>query len=113
MKKKLQAIVKPENFHFVKQALLEVGIYRMIIDEVRVYDPHNATKLQYRGSALIVDLVPKIRIEVVVREASVPAVVEAVRRANPLKRGDPEEMVLMDFEDIRRIHTRQPEHQTN
>ena len=111
--KKLQAIVTPEDFHAVKQALQEVGIERMVIDEVRVYDPRHATKVHYRGSESIVDFVSKVRIEVVVHEASLPAAVEALSRSKDLRRAAPDELVVLDFQEIRRFHPRQPEHVTN
>jgi len=67
--KKVEAIVKPFKLDEVKDALAEVGIQGMTVTEVKGFGRTGGKKEVYRGSAYVVDFVPKVRIEVVVPTA--------------------------------------------
>ena len=79
--KKIEAIVKPHKLDDVKSALTQVGIQGLTVSEVRGFGRQKGHKEQYRGAEYTVDLVPKVKVEVVVSDAAVSAAVEAIVRA--------------------------------
>jgi nitrogen regulatory protein PII len=79
--KKIEAIIKPHRLEEVKTALTQVGVQGMTVSEIRGFGRQKGHKEQYRGAEYTVDLVPKIKVEVVLSDAAVPAAVEAILRA--------------------------------
>ena len=79
--KKVEAVIKPFKLDEVKNALSHVGVQGLTVSEVRGFGRQKGHKEQYRGAEYTVDLVPKVKIEVVVGDPTVPAVVEAITRA--------------------------------
>ena len=73
--KLIKAILKPERFEFVKKALEDKGIISMTITEVRGRGEQKGISLEYRGGLMTVDMLPKIQIEIVVKEKDVDAVI--------------------------------------
>jgi nitrogen regulatory protein P-II 1 len=65
--KMVKAVIKPERFEFVKKALEDKGFNGMTITEVKGRGEQKGITLEYRGGLMTVDLLPKIQIEVVVR----------------------------------------------
>jgi nitrogen regulatory protein P-II 1 len=76
--KLVKAIIKPERFEFVKKALEEKGIISMTITEVRGRGEQKGIKLEYRGGLMTVDILPKLQIEIVVKETNVDTVVNTL-----------------------------------
>jgi nitrogen regulatory protein P-II 1 len=66
--KMVKAIIKPERFEFVKKALEEKGFAGMTVSEVRGRGEQKGITLEYRGKTMTVDMLPKIQIEIVVRD---------------------------------------------
>ena len=64
--KKLEAIIKPFKLDEVKDALGEVGIQGMTVTEVKGFGRTGGKKEVYRGSAYVVDFVPKVKLEIIV-----------------------------------------------
>jgi nitrogen regulatory protein P-II 1 len=79
--KKLEAIIKPHKLDEVKERLREIGISGMTVSEVRGFGRTGGKTEVYRGSAYVVDFVPKVRIEVVVKDSMVADAVEAIASA--------------------------------
>ncbi|HLY09797.1 MAG TPA: P-II family nitrogen regulator [Planctomycetota bacterium] len=79
--KKIEAIVKPHRLNDVKVALTQVGIQGLTVSEARGFGRQKGHKEQYRGAEYTVDLVPKVRIEVIVADAALVPAVEAILRA--------------------------------
>jgi nitrogen regulatory protein PII len=79
--KKIEAIIKPHRLEDVKSALTQVGIQGMTVSEIRGFGRQKGHKEQYRGAEYTVDLVPKIKVEVVIADGGVEAAVEAIVRA--------------------------------
>jgi nitrogen regulatory protein P-II 1 len=67
--KKVEAIIKPFKLDEVKDALAEVGIQGMTVTEVKGFGRTGGKKEVYRGSAYVVDFVPKVKVEIVVPDA--------------------------------------------
>ena len=79
--KKIEAVIKPFKLDEVKTALSQIGVQGLTVSEVRGFGRQKGHKEQYRGTEYTVDLVPKVKIEVVVGDNSATAVVEAIGRA--------------------------------
>jgi nitrogen regulatory protein P-II 1 len=79
--KMVKAIIKPERFEFVKKALEDKGFIGMTISEVKGRGEQKGIALQYRGGLMIVDLLPKIQLEIVVRDSDVDTIVVTITEA--------------------------------
>ncbi len=86
---KIEAIIQPGRFEAVKEALTEVGITGMTISEVRGHGRQKGHTETYRGREYSVDLLPKVKIELVVDDPQVnPAVNAILQAASTGKIGD-------------------------
>jgi nitrogen regulatory protein P-II 1 len=75
---KLEAIIQPSKLDSVKEALREIGVDGMTVSEVRGHGRQKGHTEVYRGSEYTVDLLPKIKLEMVLPDTRVDAVVETV-----------------------------------
>ena len=75
---KLEAIIQPSKVEPVKEVLMELGVQGMTILEVRGHDGKKGHTETYRGREYSVDLLPKIKIELVIPDELVDAAVEAI-----------------------------------
>jgi nitrogen regulatory protein P-II 1 len=66
--KLIKAIIKPERFEIVKKALEDKGVTGMTVSEVQGRGEQKGITLEYRGKPMVVDMLPKIQIEMVVRD---------------------------------------------
>jgi nitrogen regulatory protein P-II 1 len=76
--KMVKTILKPERFEFVKKALEDKGFISMTITEVRGRGEQKGISLEYRGGLMTVDMLPKIQLEIVVKEKDVDAVITTI-----------------------------------
>jgi len=76
--KKIEAIIKPFKLDDVKDRLREIGVSGMTVYEVKGFGRTGGKTEVYRGSAYVVDFVPKARIEIVVKDSMVDDVVSAI-----------------------------------
>jgi len=79
--KKLEAIIQPHKLEEVKEALKGVGIDGMTITEVRGHGRQKGHKEIYRGMEYQVDLLPKIKLELVIPSARLDEVVATLAKA--------------------------------
>ena len=79
--KKIEAIIQPSRFDAVKDALHEIGVEGMTVLEVRGHGRQKGHTEFYRGNEYKVDLLPKIKIEMVVPDALAEQAVQAILRA--------------------------------
>jgi nitrogen regulatory protein P-II 1 len=103
--KKVEAIIKPFKLDEVKDALGEVGIQGMTVTEVKGFGRTGGKKEVYRGSAYVVDFVPKVKVEVVVSDGMVSQVVEAIEKAGQTGRIGDGKIFVYDMEEAIRIRT--------
>ena len=75
------AIIRPERLDFVKKALEDQGLNSMTITEVRGRGEQKGIALQFRGGTMLVDLLPKCRVEVAVDDGLVDTAVQAIGNA--------------------------------
>jgi len=79
--KMITAIIKPERFEFVKKALEDKGYVSMTITEVKGRGEQKGISLEYRGGKMTVDLLPKVKLEIVVRDSVVDDLVATLTGA--------------------------------
>jgi nitrogen regulatory protein P-II 1 len=79
--KKVEAIIKPFKLDEVKDALSEVGIQGMTVTEVKGFGRTGGKKEVYRGSAYVVDFVPKVKVEIVVADEQTQQVLDAIEKS--------------------------------
>lgn len=103
--KKVEAIIKPFKLDEVKDALSEVGVQGMTISEVRGFGRTGGKKEVYRGSAYVVDFVPKVKIEVVVDDGLVADVIDAIEKAAKTGRIGDGKIFVSPIEEAVRIRT--------
>jgi nitrogen regulatory protein P-II 1 len=76
--KKIEAIIQPFKFDEVKEALTQAGVEGITITEVKGFGRQKGHKEIYRGSEYTVDVLPKVKLEIVATDDKVEAIVKAV-----------------------------------
>jgi nitrogen regulatory protein P-II 1 len=100
--KLIKTIIKPERFEFVKKALEEKGFKGMTITEVKGRGEQKGITLEYRGGLMTVDLLPKIQLEIVVRDSEVDTLITTLMEsARTGKIGDGKIFILPVEKSIR------------
>jgi nitrogen regulatory protein P-II 1 len=79
--KKVEAIIQPSRFDSVKEALLEIGVEGMTVTEVRGHGRQKGHTEVYRGREYVVDLLPKVKLEIILPDALTENVVAAILKA--------------------------------
>lgn len=79
--KRVEAIIRPSKLDDVKEALAEVSIMGMTISEVKGFGRTGGRKEVYRGSAYVVDFVPKIKVEIVAADGQVGDILQAIEKS--------------------------------
>ena len=79
--KKIEAIIQPFKFDDVKEALTSAGVEGMTITEVKGFGRQKGHKEIYRGSEYTVDVLPKVKIEVVAADEKTDAIVKTIMEA--------------------------------
>jgi len=103
--KKIEAIVRHFKLEDVKRALSEQGVTGMTITEVRGFGRQKGHTEMYRGTEYEVDFVPKIKIEVVVPDSQLPAVLETIMRSAQTGQVGDGKMFVTDLVEAVRIRT--------
>ena len=103
--KKIEAIIKPFKLEEVKSALAELGIQGLTVSEVKGFGRQKGHTEIYRGSEYAVDFLPKIKIEVVLADAQVTAVVEAIVKAAKTGKIGDGKIFVSSVESVIRIRT--------
>ncbi len=100
---KIEAIIQPSRFESVKDALVEIGIEGITVTEVRGHGRQKGHTEVYRGREYSVDLLPKVKLEIILADALVDRVVETIlKTAKTGKIGDGK-IFLSRIEDSIRI----------
>ena len=75
---KIEAIIRPQRLDAVKAALDEMGVHGMTVLEVRGAGKQKGYTQHYRGAEYTVNLLPKIKLEIVVADADADKTVQAI-----------------------------------
>jgi len=103
--RKIDAIIRPHLLEAVKNALQEVGITGMTITEVKGFGRQKGHTETYRGSEYTVDLIPKMKIEVVVPDEMVDHVIDAVAKTAKTGKFGDGKIFVASVEEVIRIRT--------
>jgi nitrogen regulatory protein P-II 1 len=104
---KVEAIIQPNAFDAVKQALMDKGVEGMTVSEVRGHGRQKGHTETYRGREYSVDLLPKIKIEMVVDDSAVEAAVEAILTAAGTGRIGDGKIFISKIDEAIRIRNRE------
>ena len=103
--KKIEAIIKPFKLDDVKNDLGQLGIQGMTVTEVKGFGRTGGKKEVYRGSAYVVDFVPKVKIEIVVADTQVTQVIDAIQKSAATGRIGDGKIFVLPVEEAIRIRT--------
>jgi len=103
--KKIEAVVRHHKWEDVKLALTSVGVQGITVTEVRGFGRQKGHKEAYRGVEYTVDLLPKIKVEVVVGDAMAARVVDAIRTAARTGEIGDGKIFISDVAEVVRIRT--------
>ena len=103
--KKIEAIIKPFKLDDVKEAVSQAGVQGMTVTEVKGFGRTGGKKEVYRGSAYVVDFVPKVKIEIVVPDELVAEVLAAIETSAKTGRIGDGKIFVTPVEDAVRIRT--------
>ena len=103
--KKIEAIIQPFKLEEVKEALKNIGIDGMTISEVRGHGRQKGHKEVYRGQEYNVDLLPKVRFDLVVANERLEEVVDAIATAARTGKIGDGKIFVSDVIDVVRIRT--------
>ena len=103
--KLITAIVKPFKLDDVRESMSEICVQGITVTEVKGFGRQKGHTELYRGEEYVVDLLPKVKIEVAVAEAMVEQTIEAITKAaNTGKIGDGK-VFVSPLEQVIRIRT--------
>jgi len=103
--KKIEAMIKPFKLDDVKDRLREIGVQGMTVSEVKGFGRTGGKKEVYRGSAYVVDFVPKVRIQIVVKDEMVKDVVETLMNVARTGHIGDGKIFVTSIEEVIRIRT--------
>jgi nitrogen regulatory protein P-II 1 len=103
--KKIEAIIKPFKLDEVKEALQELGVQGMTVLEAKGYGRQKGHTELYRGAEYVVDFLPKIKIEVVIADDQLTAVLEVIQSAARTGRIGDGKIFVSEIIDVVRIRT--------
>jgi nitrogen regulatory protein P-II 1 len=103
--KKVEAIIKPFKLDDVKDALVEIGIGGMTVTEVRGFGQQKGHTEIYRGTEYVIDFLPKVKIEVVVKDEDVEKVIETIMKTAQTGRVGDGKIFVIPVEEVVRIRT--------
>lgn len=103
--KKIEAVIRHHKLEEVKQALSEAGVRGITVTEARGFGRQKGHTETYRGVEYTVDLLPKIKLEVVVENAQAQKVVETIVRAARTGDVGDGKIFITDLSECVRIRT--------
>jgi len=103
--KKVEAIIKPFKLEEVKEALSKISVQGLTVSEVKGFGRQKGHKELYRGAEYVVEFLPKIKLEIVVVDEMVEAVVKAIVDTASTGRIGDGKIFVLPVEEAVRIRT--------
>jgi nitrogen regulatory protein P-II 1 len=103
--KKIEAIIKPFKLDDVREALSEIGITGMTAIEVKGFGRQKGHTELYRGAEYVIDFLPKVKIDIVVRDEQVDTCLEAITNAARTGKIGDGKIFVSSVERVIRIRT--------
>ena len=103
--KKVEAIIKPFKLDEVKENLAEIGVEGMTVTEVKGFGRTGGKKEVYRGSAYVVDFVPKVKLEIIVPDEILDQVLATITESARTGRIGDGKVFVTPVDEVIRIRT--------
>ena len=103
--KKIEAIIKPFKLDDVREALSEAGVSGLTVTEVKGFGRQKGHTELYRGAEYVVDFLPKVKIELVVKDDEVERCIEAITGAARTGKIGDGKIFVYPVEQVIRIRT--------
>ena len=103
--KKVEAIIKPFKLDEVKDKLNDIGIKGITVTEVKGFGRQKGHTELYRGAEYVVDFLPKIKLEIVIDDAQLDEVIDAIMKTAQTGRIGDGKIFVLDLVDTIRIRT--------
>jgi nitrogen regulatory protein P-II 1 len=102
---KVEAIIKPFKLDELKSALTEAGIQGMTVTEVKGFGRTGGKSEIYRGSAYVVDFIPKVMVEIVISDQLLPTVLDVIQNNARTGRIGDGKIFVHPVDEVVRIRT--------
>ena len=103
--KLIVAVIKPFKLEEVREALTAIGVQGLMVSEVNGYGRQGGHTEIYRGAEYVVSFVPKVKLELVVPDATAPRVVEAIAAAGRTGKIGDGKIFALDVDTAQRVRT--------
>jgi nitrogen regulatory protein P-II 1 len=103
--KKIEAIIKPFKLDEVKESLSAIGVQGLTVTEVKGFGRQKGHTELYRGAEYVVDFLPKVKLEIIIRDEQVGEVVETIEKAAKTGRIGDGKIFVLPIDEIIRIRT--------
>jgi nitrogen regulatory protein P-II 1 len=103
--KQITAIIKPFKLEEVREALGDVGVSGLTVTEVKGFGRQKGHTELYRGAEYVVDFLPKVKVEVVVKNEDVERCLEAIVKAAKTGKIGDGKIFVTSVEQVVRIRT--------
>jgi nitrogen regulatory protein P-II 1 len=103
--KKIEAIIKPFKLDDVREALSEIGVTGMTVTEVKGFGRQKGHTELYRGAEYVVDFLPKVKLDLVVKEDQLERCIEAISNAARTGKIGDGKIFVYSVEQVIRIRT--------
>ena len=103
--KQITAVIKPFKLEEVREALGEVGVSGLTVTEVKGFGRQKGHTELYRGAEYVVDFLPKVKVEVVLKDSEVERAIEAIVKAAKTGKIGDGKIFVTAVEQVVRIRT--------
>ncbi|MFG6458418.1 P-II family nitrogen regulator [Roseateles sp. BYS96W] len=103
--KQIIAVIKPFKLDEVREALAEVGASGLTVTEVKGFGRQKGHTELYRGAEYVVDFLPKVKVEVVVKDDEVDRCIDAILKAAKTGKIGDGKIFVVPVEQVIRIRT--------
>ena len=103
--KQIVAIIKPFKLDEVREALAEMGASGLTVTEVKGFGRQKGHTELYRGAEYVVDFLPKVKVELVIKDSDVDRCVEAIVKAAKTGKIGDGKIFVTPVEQVIRIRT--------
>ena len=103
--KQITAVIKPFKLEEVREALAECGVTGLTVTEVKGFGRQKGHTELYRGAEYVVDFLPKVKVEVVVKDEDVDSCVDAIIKAARTGKIGDGKIFVSSVEQVVRIRT--------
>ena len=103
--KLVTAIIKPFKLDDVREALSEIGVQGITVTEVKGFGRQKGHTELYRGAEYVVDFLPKVKLEIAIKDDSLDGVIETITKAASTGKIGDGKIFVTNLEQIIRIRT--------